>query len=282
MISDSSLQEVDNHWAVQALGEESRNRGLEIANYKLVKNALGQVMDINFDADPSDEHLLERLALAYEMAAIEGISTLLNPSDDNEKLRNQCIAGAHRAFEIQRLFTLPENEVKRIFSVLHLSSLAYCGDRWSDLRRWLNEHESEIIVPSVAHADWDKRILYRLFECWLRLFRKKRWDDLDRIREIIAGLREDQRIFESNILANESDISNRAMAFRLIALYHWAKSTEILAIYMLQGEPVDITTNLDKHFESGINAASAASDAQLEVILRWLHVASRQMVSASI
>jgi hypothetical protein len=46
----------------------------------------------------------------------------------------------------------------RIFQVLHLAALGYCGDRWSDLRRWLKEHkEEEAIPPSVAGASWDTR-----------------------------------------------------------------------------------------------------------------------------
>jgi len=49
---------------------------------------------------------------------------------------------------LRRLFDLPEQEEERIFHILHLSALAYCGDRWSDLRRWYNENEQIIHVPS--------------------------------------------------------------------------------------------------------------------------------------
>jgi len=282
MIKEEHLQLVDNHWAVLALSEAERDRGLKVANARLVKKAVGQQIHIDFPENGSDDDLLRRLAMAYEMAAIEGLSAVLNPASGNDELRAQCAAGAWRAFTLRRLFDLPEQEEERIFHILHLSALAYCGDRWSDLRRWYNENEQIIHVPSVADASWDRRLLYRLFECWIRLFRKKRWDDLDRIREIIAGLREDQKTYESGVLNNGSNIADRAMAFRLIALYHWAKGTELLAKYMLQGEPADISSRLDKHYESAIDAATAGSDAQLEVLLRWLHAASRQMVAGSI
>jgi len=75
---------------------------------------------------------------------------------------------------------------------------------------------------------------------------------------------------------------SQAAALRLIALYHWAKATELLAVYMLQGQPVGIEAELDKHFEAGRQAASAGQDAALEVILRWLHVTSRRMVAGSL
>jgi len=265
-----------------AVGEAERDRGLKVANARLVKQAVGQQMLIDFSEDGGDDELLHRLAMAYEMAAIEGLDAFLNPTSDDEELRKQCSAGAWRAFEIRRLFTLPENEIERISHLLHLSALAYCGDRWSDLRRWYNENEKSIQVPSVSRATWDRRLLYRLFECWIRLFRKKRWDDLDRIREIIAGLREDQKKYEAGSLNNGSNTKDRAMALRLIALYHWSKGTELLAVYMLQGEPPGIGPLLNKHFEAGTAAATAAGDAQLEVLLRWLHAASRQMVAGSL
>ncbi|KAF5416903.1 MAG: ATP-dependent DNA helicase Hel308 [Candidatus Methanogaster sp.] len=282
MINNDSLLKVDNHWAVLAVGEVERDRGLKVADARLVKQAVGRQMQIDFSETAHDSDLLRRLAMAYEMASIEGLGAVLNPTNTDDKLRQQCVAGAWRAFEIRRLFDLPEQNEVSIFHILHLSALAYCGDRWSDIRRWYNESEQNIPAPSVADVSWDQRLLYKLFECWISLFRKKGWNDLDNIRYTIIGLREDQKTYESGVLNNGSNAGDRAMALRLVALYHWAKSTELLSVYMLQGEPSNIATQLDKHFESGIEAATAAHDAQLEVLLRWLHVASRQMVAGSI
>ncbi len=276
-MDEQDLHNVDRHWAVVAVGEAERNRGLKVADARLVKQAVGQQMLIDFPENGFDDELLRRLAMAYEMAAIEGLDAFLNPTSDDEELRKQCSAGAWRAFEIRRLLALPEDEIERISHILHLSALAYCGDRSSDLRRWYNENEEAIHVPSVAKATWGRRFLYRMFECWVRLFRKKRLDDLDRIREIIAGLREDQKTYEAGSLNNGSNAKDRFMALRLIALYYWSKGTELLAVYMLQGEPAGIGPLLDKHFVAGAAAAAAAGDAQLEVLLRWLHAAARQM-----
>lgn len=281
-VTNASLQRVDAHWAVLAVGVAERDRALAVANARLVKKAVGQQMRIDFPENSRDDDLLRRFAMAYEMAAIEGLGALLNPALEAKDLREQCAAGAWRAFEIRRLFDLPEKEEERIFHILHLSALAYCGDRWSDLRRWYTENQQFIQVPSAADAAWHNRLLYRLFECWIRLFRKKRWDDLDRIREIITGLREDQKTYESGVLDSGSNSEDRTMALRLISLYHWAKGTELLAKYMLQGEPAGIAGLMDKHFESAIEAATASVDSKLEVLMRWLHGTARQMVSGSI
>lgn len=281
-VSAVALEALQSHWALSAIAEEEQARAAELVNERLVQRAVGRQIDFAFAEADTDDTLLDRVALAYEMAAIEGLDALSRPAGGDNALRDQATAASHHAFDIRRLAEIPEGTQERIFHVLQLSALAYCGDRWSDLRRWFTENKSAISVPSVAEAPWDRRLLYRLFECWIRLFRKEGWDDLDRIREIIAGLREDQRLQEAARLANGSAAEDRAIALRLIALYHWAKGTEVLAEYMLQGQSQTVFADLDKHFESGIKAATASGDAQHEVILRWLHAAGRIMVTNSL
>ncbi len=281
-VTEASLDKIDQHWAVQAIGAEQLKQAFELSNRLFVEKTVGGQIHFNYTFLQSDYELLDRVSMAYEMAAIEGLNDFLNPTSIEKELREQCASGAYRAFEIRRLFNFPATNEQRIFHVLHLSSLAYCGDRWTDLRRWYNENENSIQVPSVANAPWDGRLLNRLFECWIRLFRKKRWDDLDRIREIIAGLREDQKQYEAGVLNEPSNAENHTMALRLISLYHWAKATEILAKYMLQGEPASVATLLNKHFESAIESSADSADSQLEILLRWLQIASRQMITDSI
>lgn len=281
-LSASAFENLKWHWAIRAICEDERARASELVNERLVRRAVGRQIDFAFAEAESDEALLDRVALAYEIAAIEGLDTLSRPAGGDNALRDQASAASHLAFEIRRLADIPEDTEARIFHVLQLSALAYCGDRWSDLRRWFRENTPALAVPTVASAPWDRRLLYRLFECWVRLLRKDGWDDLDRIREIIAGLREDQKSREAARLANRSAAEDRAVALRLIALYHWAKGTEVLAEYMLQGQSQTIFGDLDKHFESGIKAATASGDAQHEVILRWLHAAGRIMVTNSL
>jgi len=281
-ISTAALQDLHSHWALSAIAEDERERAAELVNERLVQRAVGHQIMFTFEEDPSDEGALDRVALAYELAAIEGLDALSRPDGGDNALKEQTSAASHEAFAIRRLAEIPENVEERIFHVLQLAALAYCGDRWSDLRRWFLDYKSAISAPTVADAPWDRRLLFRLFECWIRLFRKDGWDDLDRIREIIAGLREDQRAHEKARLANGSAVEDRAIALRLIGLYHWAKATEILAEYMLQGQPQTVFGDLDKHFEAGIKAAAASGDARHEVILRWLHATGRIMVTNSL
>lgn len=281
-LSQEHLIQVDQHWAVQSISDELRVQAMEMAELRLVDVALGNLLE--HPQAEFDSELLDRVATAYELAAIEGLGALLHPvaNQGNKNLRELAQAGAYRAFGFFRVLPIPDDDEARLFHVLHVAGLAYCGDRWTDLRRWFEEQRHAIDVPSVAGASWDKRLLYRIFDCWLRLLRKNRWDDLDQVSEIVLGLRNDQANHEKALLEQTQGAEAQGIAMRLVALYHWAKATERLAVYMLQGEPVAIDAQLDQHFEAAQKAAQASKDPQLEMILRWLHVTSRKMVAGSL
>ena len=281
-LSAEALHALRGHWAVNAIDAADLDRAEGLVSQRLAQRAVGGQITFSFSWKKDDDALLERVALAFEVAAIEGLEELSRPSGEDMALRDQATAAAFRVFDIRRLLPVPAETHDRLFFVLQLSAVAYCGDRWSDLRRWYKENEEVLKPPSVVGTMWDRRLLYRLFHCWVRMFRKRGWDDLDRIREIIAGLREDQKRFEEGRLQNGSSAEDRAIALRLAALYHWARATEILALYMLQGQPTIPFASLDKHFDGAIGAATASADAQHELILRWMHAAARIMVTNSL
>lgn len=276
------FQDLKSHWALQAIGTENLEHAEELVNENFAQQAVGQQIIFNFDQSIKDISFLDRVALAYELAAIEGLDQLSRPNSDSSGLRNQAIAASFKAFDIRRLLPVPEHTQERLYFILQLSALAYCGDRWPDLLRWYKENQEMLNVPSSADVSWDQRLLYKLFDCWVRLFRKNGWDDLDRIREIISGLREDQQTMERHHLSGDSQALDRVKALRLAALYHWARTTEIIASYMLQGQPTDPFSQIDKHFEAGIKSATASGDAQYEIILRWLHATGRIMITNSL
>ena len=109
LVTDATLQAVDTHWAVLAVGEDKRDRALEVAKARLVRSAVGRQLALDFHDRTDDTELLHRVALAYEMAAIEGLDSVIHPSveSESETLRQQCHAGAWRAFELQRLMPVP-------------------------------------------------------------------------------------------------------------------------------------------------------------------------------
>lgn len=282
-ISQGDISLIDQHWAIEALGADRAARARKTAARMLVRRTLGTKIALSRVAKP-DLDLLERAATAYELAAIEGLHALLNPSSSpgNEQLRKQAQAATYLSFELRRELPPSAGDGARIFQVLHTAGLAYCADRWTDLRRWLKESPHLTKMPSATRKRWDTRLLYQLFNCWVRLFRKDSWEDLSAVAEIIVTLRKEQKSFEATFLKGSPKSKLQARSLRLIALYHWAKATELLATYMLQGAPPSILTLLDQHFEAATRAAEASHDMQYEVVLRWLHVAARQMSAGSV
>jgi replicative superfamily II helicase len=284
MITHETLQKIDTHWAVLAVGnEKNRQSILQFSKAKLVENAVGEQLVLHLDDSFNDEDALRRLAMAYEMVAIEGMHDFINHTD-NDELQDQFLAGSRRAFELYRVLELPENdELKFIFHLLHLSALAYCGDCWTDLKHIYDDFSGKIdnLSPDQI-TEWDQRILFRLFDCWVSLFRKNSWQDLTNITTAISVLRDEQDQYENDYLKTDSNNESQAKSMRLMSLYHWAKATELLSLYTLQGEPADIKSQLGRHFKLAIKISGDAGDAQLEILLRWLHASAEQMVNGSI
>lgn len=278
------LQHVDNHWAVLAVGAEARDQCLQLADEFLIQKDLQGIISHSLQLSADDCKLLERLATAYEIASHEGIEALLHPvSSQNQRLHSQAQAAAYRAFGIRRVLPIQDgSDEERIFHILHLAGLAYCGDRWTDLRRWIGDSPLANKIPSVADARWDQRLLYRIYDAWIRLLRKSDWSNLEQIAGLILTLREEQKEYEKGFLDSAASGYGKSIALRLVSLYHWAKATERLSLYMLQGEPASINSELDLHFEAAYSAAKGSQDYQLEMILRWLHVASRKMAAGSV
>ncbi|GAB5559119.1 MAG: hypothetical protein SynsKO_07660 [Synoicihabitans sp.] len=282
-VTQPSLDGLQSHWAVSAVPSEKIAKAKKLANFELVRGAVGRQLNLSTEGlQEEDVETLRQVSFAFEMAAIEGLPAYISQSMETDELRAQCAAGAWQSFAFNRLLPVPADPAERIYHILHLASLAYCGDRWSDIRRWFFENAESVEPPSVADQTWDRRLLFRIYACWVSLLRKRGWDDLDRIRETVAGLREDQRQYEAQLLEGANQNEGRGLALRLVALYNWAKATEILGSYMLQGEPRGINGLLDKHFEAAIDAASMSGDTSLEMLMRWLHATSRQMVAGSL
>ena len=138
-LSGGALEALNEHWAVSAIGAEELARASELINQRLARRAVGKQISFSFEENSEDEPFLERVALAFELAAIEGLDELSRPSGEQQQLRNPAVAASFRAFDVRRLLPVPAETHDRLFFVLQLSAAAYCGDRWSDLRRWYRE-----------------------------------------------------------------------------------------------------------------------------------------------
>lgn len=281
MLKKSDLDRLESHWAVAAIPEKDRKKCFHTIEKLRVESSVEKSIKFNFTIQENWQDSLFKMALAYEIPAIENIIALTNYTNENCD-RELFSASAWRCFDLYSVMKMPEDVNDKIFFVLHVCAMAYCGERWNDLKRWFL-HNREIILSGVmdeADDDWDQKLLKAIFRCWIKLFVKKDWDDLSLIGKEIINLRESQQFYEEKYLNKSQD--SQHSAFLLIALYNLSKSTELLATYMMQGEPTTIHGQLDKHFENSIEAALYAKDTEFETILRWLHCASIYMIDGSV
>ena len=268
---------------MSALAQNDLTSASKLVKERLAISTVGKQIDLSFASDEKHATLLERVLLAFELAAIEGLDELSRPSGENSELRTQAIVASFCATEILRLLPPPHRCLNRVFFVFRLSTIAYCGGRSSDLRRWYKENKVFLEIPNIPDDSWDHHLLYQLFDCWIRLFRKHGWENLYEIsNSIIPRLREDQEQFEDRYLSNGTPAEKKTMARRLVALYHWAKATEIVAIYILEGKPANPFALIEKHFDAAVTATMASGDVQHLMTLRWLYAATRIMITNSL
>ncbi len=139
------------------------------------------------------------------------------------------------------------------------------GLLWESLVRsapLVQGNETSLNAPSVAEVPWDQRLLYRLFEGWISSVPQTK---LGRSGSNSGDCGRSAKIKNNTnyyCLTKGSQVADHA-----VALYHWAKGTEILAPFLLQGDSGNPFSQVDKHFEAGARAATASGDAQREVLL---------------
>lgn len=281
MLKNVELDKLEAHWAVSSIPEDVRRTCFDKLRKKQVCDAVGNCIEFTYDLEENFSKTVAKLAMAYEIPAIENISSFTNYADEYCD-RELFVAAAWRCFDLYSSLKIPEEFNKKVFWVMRICSMAYCGERWNDLKKWYLDNAKSLFDDSKdSVADlWDSKILKTVYRCWLRLFVKKDWDDLSKVATEIIALRQLQDNYEREYLENTKD--SQYSALLLVSFYHLAKATELLATYMMQGEPSSIHSQLDKHFENAIESALCSNDVELETFLRWLHCASKQMVENSV
>lgn len=281
MLEKKDLDRLETHWAVSAIPQKTREICFDTIRKKQVCNAIGNSIEFSCLAGDDFEEQLSKVAMAYEIPAIENITNFANYADQSCD-RSLFMAASWRCFDLYSSMDLQEEFNKKVFQALRISSMAYCGDRWNDLKKWYIDNREIILDGSNDNVedDWSNKLLKTIYRCWMRLFVKRDWEDLSKIASEIILLRQLQNDYEKQYLDDVEDSQYGALL--LISFYHLAKATELLATYMMQGEPIAIHSQLNKHFDRAIESAMCTSDIELETILRWLSCSSLQMVENSI
>ncbi len=266
-----------SHWLLDGI-EERRQVALKAADKAQVyRELLSEDVEI-------DHELIREVAHALELASLDLILARFDEDEEKEKLFRTAARDAFRLFK-----TLPaaDTPLQQGVALLRTSCLAVLGDRGSDAARWLRVLENAGAWPDLPleSKNWGKRTWATIIDVWLRLIRKRGWEDRDLVLQRIASLRDSQSDFEKTYLDGIPAQSAKATALELIGLYHLAKAADILAHFITDGVVEgnhQVQQLLDTHFDRALAACETARLIELEPMTRLLAAASAQLVNNSI
>ena len=259
----------DATWIIDSLGAEKVRNATTEAGRRRVHSALGFDQG---DVDRNDE--LKFIADALELRVLDFL--------DEEGSENLQIAAAE-AFQVARVLPLPATPIEAAQALVHLGCLGILGDRGADVKRILSE--TDLPQLPTGSQDWGMRVNATIQGVWLRLFRKRGWDDLDEVQRLVANLRSSQGESEPQFLRDAEERLDVGPAWQLVHAYHLAKAAEILGTYQSQGSVdgrFDIREQLDSHFDRAIAAAGHAHLIEQEMLGRLLARTARRLVDNSI
>jgi hypothetical protein len=255
-------------WIIDSIG----NNKLRLAEEEATRRRLESALGVKVRSGISDEDL-RFVAHALELRAF----TLLD-GDDKETLREAAL----RAFQIARTLPLSTETDAGATELLRVACLGVLGDRGADVRRILGDVTFTAMAPA---ASWGLRVAQTITEIWLRLLRKRGWDDLDGVQKAVARLRAEQREGESSFLAEAERNKDTRPAWELMSQYHLAKAAEILGTYLVQGSVYghyDVREQLEAQFDRAIDTAAKGRLMEREVLARLLARTARTLVENSI
>lgn len=256
-------------WITDALGSENIREATTEASRRRLRDAL----DIAESGQLTDGQL-RFMADGLELRVFD----LLETGDIDE-----LTTAAAEAFQIARVLPWPKTSLEAAEVIVRLGCLGVLGDRGADVRRLLLE-KGFPILPTDA-PDWGVRVWATILDIWLRLFRKRGWDDLEAVQERVARLRSDQRRFEPSFLDRAEEQGNARPAWELVSAYHLARAAEVVGVYQTQGSVngyYDIQEQLEAQFDRAIAAVGRAHLMEREILTRLLARTARKLVDCSI
>lgn len=262
-----------SHWILDNLSEQ-RALALKMVNNIQINQELLQTND-KLDID-----FIYNIANALELVVLDLILDRFEEDDVKLKMMRECAADAFRLFR-----SLPqlEDPIENAKLLLRMSALAVLGDKGADAARLLRQREWDNLP--LKSNNWGERTWATILDVWLRLIRKKGWEDRDIVLERVAQLRDSQNEFEKQYLESLENYKVKACALELIGLYHLAKAAEIFALFITDGVVngnYQIRQLLETHFDRVLAVCENTRMYELEPLTRLLAAASAQMVENSI
>jgi hypothetical protein len=249
-------------WILEALGDQK----LKDAQTESHRRRLLRALDME-EAVGGQENL--RFAAGALELALHGL--LREQAANADDVRET----ASEAFQLLRAITPPASPLERQEWLLRLACQAVLGDRSADVRRLLNGESWE---SATSYSDWGSKVRSSIYSAWLRIIRKRGWDDLQAVQADVVDLRARQGEFERQYLERQESGATHSAAWELVTLYHLAKAADLLVEYTTQGTAegtYDIKQKLEAQFDRALAASERTDHIELaSITLLLVHTAS--------
>lgn len=254
------------NWLLEHVAEERVEVNRLINQFILAQELQNRNIDIDFSK-------VEKVITILELHLFD-----LCSSHDSDK--NEIKKISAELFRLCRVLPQSDMALQNLLFKLKYSCFAVLGDVGISASKLLKDQGwDETLLDS---ENWKEKTLVTIIDIWLRLIRKRGWEDRDKVLENIAKLRESQKQYEKIFLEQSKQKQD---AYELMILYHLAAAAEKMALYITDGK-VDgnfqIQQLLDSHFDRAINICDEVQMLELEPITRLLAYTSKQLVENSI
>jgi hypothetical protein len=266
-----------SHWLLAAMAEKHAQALREADRVQFYR-------EMTPEEPTFDPEVIQEVVAALELAVLDLELDRLADDYGRAALLHTTAADA---FRLLRVLPLPDAPMAAATHLLRASVLAVIGDRGADAARWLRTLEDEQRWPALPldSHNWGERCHATLVDVWLRMVRKKGWDDRDAVLARVTALRAAQQEFEREYLGSFEPLEAKRSALELIAIYHLAKAADVLAHFITDGvvdNNYQIQPLLDSHFDRAIAACDTAHLIELGPLIRLLARAAAQMVENSL
>lgn len=265
-----------NYWIFESVPNDEFNETFNIIDSLLVYNNFKTSFSFDktkYKIVSSNKSIdnVDRLIEIYEIAVIEGISDNAISAEIYQDL-----------FYLYRSKNIPYNDIEKIKFVYKIISYSYLGEQWESGRRYLMENFKSVLVKVGDTDTWDIRMFKKTYLAFLYLIIKNDWNDLIKVSKYIGELRKEQFAFEERYIDTIEPEYQMGRTLELVALYHYAKSVELLSQYFIQGSPSEIRQRTDIHYDKIFEATESSGNYEMNILFRLLHSTFNKMISNSI
>ena len=277
------------HFMIEALGDERVSSAYDSA-YGFKAGRL--IAPRGAPERPEGADNLEHVAEIFEMAAVD-----LWDQADGGAAHGRGRAGdgggpaldalCRECFGLLEACEIPSRPGAKFSHVMRMFAYAYVGDRGEAMRRYVAEHAGELDMSAGGGAEewagnWEYEVMSGVHRAFLLLVGRRGTGELRRCISAVEELRRMQGGLEHPYLEGIGTGSRPAAAHRLAAMYHLAKSVELLAGFLLEGSPANIESRLGFHLDKSVRHSGVAGSAELDVLLRISRPAFKKMARGSV